>query len=149
MKLESWTSIASLALSAMFVAILISFYNFLIGPGAKGPSQVVDPSTLLIQEVFISAVPSVVLAGFTFAMAYTYGNRLGGLVLLAAGIIMIIGMILATTMVPRIQRQYVVGGVDAVPYIFIAGGAGVVAIGAYLIARSRKKFERPNLDDLR
>jgi hypothetical protein len=149
MKLETWTSLASLGLSAMFVTILLSFYNFLIGPNGKGPEQVVDPGTLLFQEVFISGVPSLVLAGFTFVMARAYGNRAGGLMLIASGVIMITGMIVGTTMVPHIQRQYVVGGVDSVPYIFVAAGIGIIGIGGYLIFRSTKRFERSNLDDLR
>jgi len=149
MKLETWTSLASLGLSAMFVAILLSFYSFLIGPDGKGPVSVVDPGALVIQEIFISAVPSLVLAGFTFAMARSYGNALGGLILIAAGIIMFTGMAIATTMVSHIPRQYVVGGVDVVPYVFMIGGAAMMAIGTYLIAQSRKKFSRSNLDDLR
>ena len=149
MKLETWTSVASLGLSIMFVTILLSFYNFLIGPNDKGPSQVVDPGTLLFQEVFISAIPCLVLAGFTFAMARSYGNRAGGLMLIASGIVMIAGMFVGTTMVPHIQRQYVVGGVDTVPYIFMAGGVGIIAVGGYLIFRTTKRFERSNLDDLR
>jgi hypothetical protein len=110
---------------------------------------VVDPGTLLFQEVFISGVPSVVLAGFTFVMARGYGNRAGGLTLIASGVIMITGMIVGTTMVKHIQRQYVVGGVDFVPYIFMAAGVGIMGIGGYLIYRSTKRFERSNLDDLR
>jgi hypothetical protein len=134
----------------MFVSILISFYGFLIGPGGKGPSQVVDPATLLIQEVFISGLPSVVLAGFTFTMGYSYGNMLAGIMLIAAGVVMIIGMIVASSLVPNIAHQYVVGGVDSVPYIFIAAGIGIMAVGGFLITRSRKKFQRTsNLDDLR
>ena len=149
MKLETWTSLASLALSVMFVAILLSFYSFLIGPDGKGPERVVDPGALLIQEVFISAIPCLVLAGFTFFVARSYGNIACGLILIAAGSIMIVGMVVGTTMVQHIPRQYVVGGIDAVPYFFIACGVGIIGAGGYLIERSRKKFESTNLDDLR
>jgi len=149
MKLETWTSIAALGLSAMFVTILLSFYNFLIGPDGKGPDRVVDPGALLYQEIFISAIPCLVLAGFVFFNSRTYGDRLAGLMLIGAGIIMIVGMAVATTMVPYIQRQYVVGGIDSAPYIFMVAGAGVVAVGGYLIAMSRKKIARTDLDDLR
>ena len=149
MKLETWTSLASLGLSAMFVAILLSFYIFLIGPDGKGPERVVDPGALLIQEVFISAIPCLVLAGFTFFVARSYGNVFSGLILIAAGSIMIAGMVVATAMVQHIPRQYVVGGVDVVPYFFIGSGVGIIGVGGYLIARSTKKFASTNWDDLR
>ena len=54
LKLEDWSSLASLGLSAMFVTLLISFYNFLIGPEGSGPERVVEPGSLLIQLIFIS-----------------------------------------------------------------------------------------------
>jgi hypothetical protein len=47
LKLEDWTSLASLGLAAMFVALLLSFYNFLIGPEGIGPERVVEPGSLL------------------------------------------------------------------------------------------------------
>jgi hypothetical protein len=62
---------------------------------------------------------------------------------------MIVGMAVGTTMVPHIQRQYVISGIDSVPYIFMAAGAGVVGAGGYLVAMSRKKFAHTDLDDLR
>jgi len=149
MRLETWTSIASLGLAAMFVTILLSFYNFLIGPNGGGPDRVVDPGALLYQEIFISAVPSLVLAGFVFFNTRMRGDKLAGIMLIGAGIVMIAGMAFATTQVPQIQRQYVVGGIDSAPYIFIAAGVGVAAIGGYLIAMSRKKIAHTDLDDLR
>ena len=47
-KLEDWTSLASLGLAVMFVALLLSFYNFLIGPQGIGPERVVEPGSLLL-----------------------------------------------------------------------------------------------------
>ena len=49
LKLEDWTSLASLGLAVMFVALLLSFYNFLIGPEGMGPERVVEPGSLLLQ----------------------------------------------------------------------------------------------------
>ncbi|MCI0558540.1 MAG: hypothetical protein MN733_08600 [Nitrososphaera sp.] len=142
-------SLASLGLSVMFVALLLSFYNFLIGPEGEGPPRVVEPGSLLIQLVFISAAPSLVLAGFVFGMAKSFGTRLGGSLLIAAGIIMVAGMEVATTMVPRIDEQYIVGAVDVAPYFFIGTGSGMAAVGGYLLAISGRRAHYTNLDDLR
>lgn len=149
MKLETWIALGSIGLSAMFVTILLSFYNFLITQGAD-PSKIIDPAGLLVQEVSISAAPAVVLAGVVFAMSRTTGNKPAGLLLIASGTVMLAGMIGASGLLPNIHRQYLVGGgVSAVPYVFMAAGAGVVGIGAYLALVSKKSRSAGNLDDLR
>jgi hypothetical protein len=150
LKLEDWTSLASLGLSAMFVALLLSFYIFLIGPEGKGPERVVEPGSLLVQLVFISVAPSLALAGTAFALAKTEGSPIGGMCLIAAGIIIVAGMTIGVTMVPRIQSQYIVGAVGTAPYIFMPAGAGVAGIGGYMLAVSqRKHIHSRDLSDLR
>ncbi len=149
LNLEDWTSIASLGLSVMFAVLLLSFYNFLIGPQGDGPERVVDPGSLMLQIIFISAAPCVVLAGFVFGMAKTYGARIGGTMLVAGGVIMIAGMAASLQLLARIPDQYVVGVVGFVPYFFIAAGVGVTAVGGYLVAASKRRPISSNLDDLR
>ncbi len=147
-KLEDWTALASLGLSVMFVALLLSFYNFLIGPEGAGPERVVDPGSLMLQIIFISAAPSLALAGFAFGMGRSFGAKIGGMAILAAGIIMIAGMAASLQMLPQISSQYVVGIVGIVPYFFMAAGAGVIIVGGLLLA-ALKKRRISNLDDLR
>ena len=150
MKLEDWTSLASLGLSAMFVALLLSFYIFLIGPDGKGPQQVVEPGSLLIQLIFISVAPSLALAGTAFFLAKGSGSSIAGTVLIASGILLIVGMAAGSTMVPKIQNQYLVGLVVVAPYIFLPAGAGVVGTGAYmLLVSQRRRVQSRDLDDLR
>jgi hypothetical protein len=70
--------------------------------------------------------------------------------LIATGIIIIAGMIIGATMVPRIQSQYVVGAVGVTPYIFMPAGVGVTGIGGYMLALSqRRHIHNRDLDDLR
>lgn len=149
LKLEDWTSIASLGLSSMFVLLLLSFYNFLIGPQGDGPERVVDPGSLMLQSIFISAAPCVVLAGFVFGMAKTYGALIGGTILVAGGIIMIAGMAASFSLLARIPDQYVVGVVGFVPYFFMAAGVGVSVVGGYLVIASKRRPISSNMDDLR
>jgi hypothetical protein len=148
LKLEDWTSLASLGLSVMFVVLLLSFYNFLIGPEGTGPDRVVDPGNLVLQEIFISGAPSIALAGFAFGMARSFGTRIGGALLLASGIIMIAGMAAGLQLLLKIPDQYVVGVVGVVPYFFMAAGAGVAAVGGYLVAATKRRPIRSDLDDL-
>jgi hypothetical protein len=146
MKLESWIALASLGMSVMFVALILSFYNFLIGPEGQGPERVVDPPGLLIQQVSISAAPSVILAAVSFVMTRSTGSKQAGMFLLAGGIIMAAGMYYSTTLVPLIKNEFVVGGVGLVPYPFMGAGAGVAALGGYVAS---KRPRTTHLDDLR
>jgi hypothetical protein len=150
LKLEDWTSLGSLGLAAMFVALLLSFYNFLIGPQGTGPERVVEPGSLLVQLIFISAAPCLVLAGFAFIMAKAHGSPIGGILLITAGIIIVVGMAISVTVVPKIPSQYIVGAVGIVPFIFIPAGVGVTGIGGYMLAASkRRRMHSRDLDDLR
>jgi len=151
LKLEDWTSIASLGLASMFVMLLLSFYNFLIGPVGTGPLQVVEPGSLLIQLLFISAVPSIILACVAFVLSKSYGSPIGGALLITTGVIMIVGMAIGVNLVPRIPSQYVVGGVGVAPFIFMPAGAIVAALGGYMTALSRRRrhIHSRDLDDLR
>lgn len=149
LKLEEWISLASLGLSVMFVALLLLSYNFLIGPEGEGPEVVLNPGDLMLQNIFISAAPSVVLAGFAFGMAKTYGNLRGGMMLIAAGVIMIAGMVASIPILARIPDQFVDGVVGVTPYIFMAVGTGVATVGGYLIAATKRRRIRSDLDDLR
>ncbi|MGI0049779.1 MAG: hypothetical protein ACREAW_09585, partial [Nitrososphaera sp.] len=115
----------------------------------KGPDRVVDPGSLILQLIFISAAPCVVLAGFVFGMAKSYGTRMGGMFLIASGIIMIAGMVAGIPILARIPDQYVVGVVGYVPYFFMAAGAGIAAVGGYLIAATKRRPISSDLDDLR
>jgi hypothetical protein len=137
-KFETTFAIAALGLSIMFVVLILSLYNFLIGPEGEGPERVVDPAALVLQEVSISGAPCLVLSGIVFAAAKSTGDRAAGALLIGAGVIMMVGMAYATTLLPKIDDQYVVGGIEPVPYIFIVAGAGVTAVGGrLLVVKSR------------
>jgi len=139
-------AVATLGLSVMLVSLMLSFYNFLIGPDGEGPQRVVEPGSLLLQIIFISGAPCVVLAGFVFGMAKTYGTKAGGSLLIAAGIVMVAGMVIGTSMLERIDEQYLVGAMPYAPYFFIGAGAGMAAVGAYLLAISGRRARYSNLD---
>lgn len=138
LKLETWVSLGSLGMTVMFSALVISFYLFLVGPDAKGPGIYVDPLGVLIQIISISGVPGLILAGTVFGLQKAYVVKEATLILVASGIVLIVGMAIVVTIVPKINRNYIFGGLNAVPFVFMVGGAAIVCFAIYSLYRSRK-----------
>lgn len=135
--MEDWTALASLGLSIMFVALLISFYNVLIGPDGKGPQQQILPFPIQMQIMSISGVPAIIMAGIDYFLAKNSDAKRVGIILVAAGVIMVVGMIFAASMIPKIEREFLVEVIAAIPHVFAVSGAAIAAIGALLIIRTR------------
>jgi hypothetical protein len=144
-KFETWVAFGSLALGIMFVILVLSFYNFLIGPEGKGPQTSVDPFGATVQIVSISGAPSLILAGVAFATARSSAERKPAFILIATGIIFIGGMSAARIVYSKINSLFVIAGMDLVPVIFILGGIGVAGLGGYLLMTSKRT--RRNLED--
>lgn len=144
-KFETWVALGSLALGVMFVILILSFYNFLVGPEGKGPQTSVDPFGATVQIVSISGAPSLILAGVAFGTARSSAERKPAFILIATGIVFIGGMSAARIVFSKINSLFVIAGMDLVPVLFILGGIGVAALGGYLLMTSKRA--RRNLQD--
>lgn len=134
--LETWIALGSLAMAGMFVALMFSFYSFLIGPEGRGPDVATDPGALLIQIVSISGAPSLILAGTVLGISRGPVERNPGLLLIITGLILLTGMLMLTSnTLPRISPQYHISGIDYVPLIFVIAGIGIVGCGLTTIKK--------------
>src|ERR687883_204873 len=120
-KLETWVSLGSLGMSVMFAGLMISFYLFLVGPDAKGPGVYVDPQGVLIQIISISGIPSLILAGTVFGLQKAYAVKDATIVLIASGTILVVSMVIVITIIPKINQNYIFGGLTAIPFVFMVG----------------------------
>lgn len=143
-KLETWVALGSLGMCIMFIALILSFFNFLVGPKGNGPDVYVDPTGVMIQLISISGAPSLILSGTVFGLTKSYGTIHAAIILISTGIILIAGMVAAWTIILKINEQFVVGGIDIIPYSFIVAGMGVAILGIYLFKKS-KNYQ--NLED--
>jgi hypothetical protein len=119
----------------MFIALILSFFNFLVGPKGNGPDVYVDPTGVMIQLISISEAPILILAGTVFGLTKSYGTIYAAIILITTGIIVIVGMIAAWTLLLKINEQFVGGGIDIIPYIFIVAGIGIAILGIYLFKK--------------
>jgi drug/metabolite transporter (DMT)-like permease len=73
-------------------------------------------------------------------MRKTDQSRSAATILIVTGSLVIVGMVVTSIMlVPKIKEQYMEGGINTIPYIFIIAGAGVVGLGGYLFYKNYKK----------
>ena len=122
----------------MFVLLVISFYNFLIGSEGKGPERFVDVRGVVVKTLSISGAPSIILAGISFILLKNYGNKLSGILLSFTGLIFIIGMVAAHSLASKISSEFFHPILLIVPYTFILGGIAILIIGSIVYLKTTK-----------
>jgi hypothetical protein len=122
----------------MFVLLVLSFYNFLIGSEGKGPERFVDVRGVVIKTLSISGAPSIILAGISFGLSKNYGNRLSGMLLSFTGIVLIIGMVVSLSLSSKVNSEFFHPILLIVPYTFILGGIAILIIGSIVYLKTNK-----------
>ncbi len=140
MALEKWLAITSVALFAMFAGEMISVYNFMIiAPDDFEFAQVFSADPKILQFISIGAAPAGVLAGVAFIMSKHYGSKpIGGLII-AGGIIMLLGMAFCYSLLEEIEDVYLTDAVLYMPILFMILSIPVVGFGIYLIKHKKTR----------
>ena len=137
MAIERWIAAASLGMFMMFVAELISISIFL-----NHPSHDIDPSSQMREFISISGAPALILAGSSFLLARRYGSRLCGSLIIAGGIVTIVGMYYVNTvLIPKVPLAYLVSELSITPTLFMAVSIPVMVVGG-LLFRLKPKPKR-------
>lgn len=137
MAIERWIAAASLGMFMMFVAEMISISIFL-----SHPSHDIDPSSQMREFISISGAPALILAGSSFLLARRYGSRLCGSLIIAGGIVTIIGTYYVNTeLIPKVPMAYLVPELSITPTLFMAVSIPVMIFGG-LLFRLKPKPKR-------
>jgi hypothetical protein len=135
--IERWIAAASLGMFMMFVAEMVSISVFL-----NHPSHDIDPSSQIREFISISGAPALILAGSSFLLARRYGSRLCGSLIIAGGIVTIVGMYYVNTMlIPNVPPAYLVPELSITPTLFMAVSIPVMVVGG-LLFRLKPKPKR-------
>ena len=136
MALETWLGIASLALFAMMITV----YGFMSDvPDDFDFAASFDANPKILQFISIGVAPAGVMGAIAFIMSRYYGSRPVGMLLMAGGGVMLAGMYVCHTMLPRIDEVHLTDAVVTTPYVFMALSAPVVAFGARLMRRRKRR----------
>jgi len=145
LKTGEWLSFSIVGLVVLFIFLTVSFYSFLIGPDSKGPQTTVEPSSSFIQIVFISIGPAIALSFFTNAVSKDT-SKLSSLLVMSSGIVLIIGMVYVSFLVPQVQSIELPIWISNIPLIFIGFGVLLFLIGITAFRQNKKKQNNQNFD---
>ena len=140
MGIEKYIAAASLGLFIMFVAEIISLYHFMIQPLIS-----VEPEPKILQFISIGVAPACVLAGTSFIMSKRYGSKPIGLMIIASGVILFVGMMIARSIIDSIDQAYLIGTVIITPPLFMGVSIPVIIFGVILFRIKKPKPKKEYL----
>jgi len=139
MQYGAYIAIAGIGLYAIFVGEIITIFNFMIDPTL---TDFFEPKSKILQFISIGVAPAVIMSGTSYMMARKFGSKQIGRLIIAGGIVLLVGMSYAYTMLDSIDKDYHVFTVIIVPPLFMAVSIPVMIFGALLfrIKKRPKKY---------
>jgi hypothetical protein len=146
LAVEKYLAAASLGLFVMFIGEIISLYLFMIQP-----QQLDDPFSLIgqfdadpkiLQFISIGVAPATILAGVSYIMVKRYGSKQIGIMIIAGGAILLVGMVYANSLVANIGPDYLTDAVILIPPLFIAVSIPVMIVGTLLLKVKKPKAKK-------
>ena len=146
MALEKYMAIAGLALSIFFVAEVLTLFNFMIDP-ADNDSFGFEAAPKLFQFISLSIAPATIMYGVSFHLSKRYGSKFNGMLIILGGIIVLLGMIYASTMIENLKPELVDFTVEITPALFIGVSIPIILVGVRLLKTRPRNPKKEYLDD--
>ena len=135
----AYIAIAGIALYAIFVGEIVSIFHFM-----SEQTQTFDtfePESKMLQFISIGVAPAVIMSGTSYMLARKFGSKQIGWLIITGGIVLLVGMSCAYTMLDSIDKDYQVFTVIITPPLFIVVSIPVMIVGA-LLFRIKKRPKR-------
>ena len=133
----AYIAMASIGLYAMFVGEIISIFNFM----SEQTFVTFEPESKILQFISIGVAPGVIMSGTSYMMARKFGSKQIGRLVIAGGIVLLVGMSYAYTMLDSIDKDYHVFTVIITPPLFMVVSIPIIIVGA-LLFRLKKRPKR-------
>jgi dolichyl-phosphate-mannose--protein O-mannosyl transferase len=117
----------------MFVGMIITIYQFM-----NEPTIDIHPAEKVLQFISMSIAPATIMFGTSFMLTRKFGSRLVGSLIITGGIIVLVGMFVANTLVDDIDKSYRVYTVTITPPLFMLVSIPIMIFGA-LLFRLKKR----------
>ena len=130
----AYIAMASIGLYAMFVGEIISIFNFM----NEQTFVTFEPESKILQFISIGVAPGVIMSGTSYMMARKFGSKQIGRLVIAGGIVLLVGMSYAYTMLGSIDKDYQVFTVMITPPLFMLVSIPIIIVGG-LLFRIKKR----------
>jgi len=130
----AYIAMAGIGLYAMFVGEIISIFHFMSDP----IEIVIEPASKVLQFISIGVAPGVIMSGTAYMIGRKFGSKQLGWLVIAGGIVLLVGMSYAYTMLDGIDKEYQVFTVMITPPLFMIVSIPVMVVGA-LLFRLKKR----------
>jgi activator of 2-hydroxyglutaryl-CoA dehydratase len=140
MQYGAYIAMAGIGLYAIFAAEIISVFNFMADPTM---TEFFEPESKILQFISMGVAPGVIMSGTSYMIARKFGSKQIGWLVIIGGIVLLVGMAYAYTMLDSIDKDYQMFTVNIVPPLFMVVSIPVMIVGALLFRikkRSRKYF---------
>ena len=134
----AYIAMAGIGLYAIFVGEIISIFHFM----SEQIFETFEPASKILQFISIGVAPAVIMSGTSYLIARKFGSKQIGWLVIAGGIVLLVGMSCAYTMLDSIDKDYQVFTVIITPPLFIVVSIPVMIVGALLlrIKKRPKKY---------
>ena len=135
----AYIAMAGIGLYAIFVGEIISIFHFM----SEQTFETFEPESKMLQFISIGVAPAVIMSGTSYMLARKFGSKQIGWLIITGGIVLLVGMSCAYTMLDSIDKDYQAFTVIITPPLFIVVSIPVIIVGALLFRlkkRSRKYF---------
>jgi len=130
----AYIAMAGIGLYAIFVGEIISIFHFM----SEQTFETFEPESKILQFISIGVAPAVIMSGTSYMLARKYGSKQIGWLIITGGIVLLVGMSYAYTMLDSIDKDYQVFTVIITPPLFIVVSIPVMIVGA-LLFRIKKR----------
>ena len=135
----AYIAMAGIGLYAIFVGEIISIFHFM--SEQTQTFATFEPESKILQFISIGVAPAVIMSGTSYMLARKYGSKQIGWLIITGGIVLLVGMSYAYTMLDSINKDYQVFTVIITPPLFIVVSIPVMIVGALLL-KTKKRLKR-------
>ena len=133
----AYIAMAGIGLYAIFVGEIISIFHFM----SEQTFETFEPESKMLQFISIGVAPAVIMSGTSYMLARKFGSKQIGWLIITGGIVLLVGMSCAYTMLDSIDKEYQAFTVIITPPLFIVVSIPVMIVGALLL-RIKKRPKR-------
>ncbi len=142
MAVEKYIAAAGLGLFIMFVAEIITIYNFMQDTPEQTSSFILEPDPKILQFISIGVSPAVIMAVVAFFMSKRYGSKPIGMMIITGGAILLGGMAFAHSMINGINSAYESEFIPIITPLFMIISIPVIILGTRLLKVKKRKTKK-------